>query len=64
MRFIDAALADPMGAYLLLWMWRVIYVTQNNKIFPNVHKNVPVIYIPDIPHMEPNISLVLQNHRL
>lgn len=43
MCFIDAALADPMGAYLLLWMWRRIYVTQNNKIFPNIQKNVPFI---------------------
>lgn len=61
MRFIDTALADPMGAYLLLWMWRMIYVTQNNKIFPNIQKNVPVIdsngcfflrFIPDIPNMD------------
>lgn len=42
MRFIDAVLSDFMGVYFLLWMWRMIYVTQNNKIFPNIQKNVPV----------------------
>lgn len=45
MRFIDAALADPMGAYLLLWMWRMIYVTQNNKIFPNIIRTFPIYLI-------------------
>lgn len=35
----DAALSDPMGADLLLWIWRMIYVTHNNNIFPNIQKN-------------------------
>lgn len=44
MRFIDAALSDPMGADFLLWIWRMICVTQNNTIFPNIQKNAPVSY--------------------
>lgn len=40
MCFIDAARPDPM---VLLWIWRMIYVTQNNKTVPNSQKNAPVI---------------------
>lgn len=42
---LDVALSDTMGADFLLWNWRVIYVSQNNKIFPNIQKNTPVGYI-------------------
>lgn len=42
---LDVALSDMMGADLLLWNWRMIYVSQNNKIFPNIQKNTPVSYI-------------------
>lgn len=43
--FFDIALSDPMGANFLLWTWRMIYVTQNSKIFPNIQKNAAVTYI-------------------
>lgn len=42
---LDIALSDTMGADFLLWNWRMIYVSQNNKIFPNIQKNTPVSYI-------------------
>lgn len=40
MCFIDAARPNPM---VLFWIWRMIYVTQNNKTVPNSQKNAPVI---------------------
>lgn len=36
MHFIDAA---------LFLIWRMIYVTQNNNVFPNIRKNAPFIYM-------------------
>lgn len=42
---LDIALSDTMSADFLVWNWRMIYVSQNNKIFPNIQKNTPVSYI-------------------